>query len=126
MWIKMMNSLFLDFTVQQREPDLEESDENSQFDYRNLSQSVDDGYSGSQDSNTKEDEDILSEFFTETPSLHDCSFTVLCAQASGIPVPNYIPFADVWEINWAKFNKDWNIICSTYVRMAMKVYHDFV
>ena len=47
---------------------------------------VDDGYSGSQSTSLglqdSQDEALFKEYFDETPTLNDCSFHLVCAQAS--------------------------------------------
>ena len=69
---------------------------------RGREQCEDQGYFGSQeDSNmstkvslkSSEDENLVQNYFTESPNLQDLSFHVMCADASGFPDSlNEFPF----------------------------------
>ena len=83
--------VFVDFKVQQEILRLEQL------------LNEDEGYAGSQEKrNTSvsleecQEGNILDSYFNEAPNLNDCSFDILCAQASAYPEVNaHLPFEDL-------------------------------
>ena len=64
----------------------------------------DEGYSGSQDNmkdpklvslEVSQDDNLLADYFTESPNLDDYSFDLMCAQASGFPESTHLPFENL-------------------------------